>query len=32
MRQFFTAFYNHEELPPIEKYDELIQIHMKYEK
>lgn len=30
IRQFCTAFYNHEELPPIEKYDELIQIHKKY--
>lgn len=30
IKQFCIAFYNHEELPPIEKYNELIEIHKKY--
>lgn len=30
VRQFCIALYNHEKLPPIEKYDELIEIHKKY--
>lgn len=30
VRQFCIALYDHEKLPPIEKYDELIEIHKTY--